>query len=1368
MRGDSTAEDIVQDTGSLIFGTNKMGSRGPHQGVLLSRSVENAADRLFDRFMSQEAWDRQYGSWKATIDSLHSPNRLNQVPEFEFRFTDYTEEGGYRISPKTFDRFTKNGFGPEWSFMGVEQSTVKHYKHGDGELREIITQKGSTVQRKDYAGIVISEYGFSVSRSLETSYEKLPQNAIYQKDADRHRFRYSYILLHSPQETPLARIDLTEVRAPVKKGEYQGIQRIQSSTEKYQLSYHMEVELLPLSGGNSKKRWSDFCKGATHLLPALRQGRIVPIARHFAVLNDCNLQLGKIFPPPEGRKGKFNPWETKNQLESTFLTKPRNLHPSELRWGYIYGNLGDEYSYTVTAKADGERRLLYILQTGSGGEIWLLGFPTDSRLLLKASNFTRKEFTSDQEFAIFTRDLNSFFTDYNGAIIDGELVPPSKWRRSGVDLSSEMSLSHDEALEVGSSVTADRWTVPPTNENTSWFVCFDLIAKSNLTSVVKLSLKQRTVTHLREISDRFKSLFFRIGVRPLIMTLKSYLYLSPPTPFKAIGGDLLAKELRPQTRRPLSEEERIEIEVAKKYGYYTLYTEEYPEEFFFSRIRLSLRLLSNLPYQTDGLIFTPQGRYNPLTALLPDRERRIGLGGVMDVMKWKETTDLTVDLAFSLLDGRVQLEASLGAGYTPFTSGILGPEEIKKLATVPARSVVEFEVISEEKGIQQLKFRGRRYDKQMPNSIKVVESNLRLFRDPITASTISGRNMKLAFLENNRVKSDLIAEYIPRIPKEGRGPVVLDIGIGKGGDLKKMEGASRIYGVEPNPTNRDQLRSRIEGLAKKDPAWREKVIILEQGGEDPISSNIIPDRSVDVVSLMFCLTFFWEPSGNPILLEGLLRNVNRVLKVGGHVIFATLDGNAIDEFFSENAIGGYYLPPLGTLSRPVVPGKGAEGMILDLNGKDTEIANDKKFFTKFQNVVDGVVVAEIQPLENGQIWTSIPESATITGQVESLVYIRDILRLAPNFSTVKTGRIDQEKLLTEAQRSFSRFYMYGSLAKGAEDVYTSGSISLTDPQVYGEMARRASLQPLAPPPINPPPPVLSPLQVTPPQALGQPANGDDVRQFLSTNYLTSLQYIGAERELPEAQWKETERLDFPHTNVVRIACIPGNPIPAPQAPAQKDNFFHALLKGSSSRYWREASYEGRVKEVEKAKQIIRKFIADPNNYFQDINQKMVVITTDPVQIRNPDGSVVTKVNTIVPFGAVYSPQLLLGFYDQYLRGMDPLDDFIMPLISLCFRVHIAVYSAAGPKARLSYMTAMDLPIHAGYNYLHTIILLRFPGAGNSYHYEMVASHNMSNNMTHPFWNTSDEKIMSLNNDIVDDRNYQLYRRLEKLRLGSTL
>lgn len=315
-------------------------------------------------------------------------------------------------------------------------------------------------------------------------------------------------------------------------------------------------------------------------------------------------------------------------------------------------------------------------------------------------------------------------------------------------------------------------------------------------------------------------------------------------------------------RRITSEFERLKIKVKKFYNVFTV------KSFFDTNSNL---LQNSLEVKNDGLIFVPLNHpYHPVMAN-GNRTTKSGkipriLTQMPDICKWKPSDKLTVDFLWNPKDK--SLKTSTGDSFFADKKKI-GFENIPKgiVETLP--------------GTDNIKFIGERKDKDKPNSTYVITRGvLKLLRDPITAETMSGDNIRLMRKYHLKIKRDLFSK--------AHGRRLLDIGSGKGADISSWMKYKVVYAVEPNKDNIEIMKRRISNYENIgfDGSFPTKVVIINAGGEESNKIKEIVKIPCDVISIMLSMTFFWESAE---MLDGLVSTLVKNSDRNSLIIFMTMN-----------------------------------------------------------------------------------------------------------------------------------------------------------------------------------------------------------------------------------------------------------------------------------------------------------------------------------------------------------------------------------------------------------------------------------------------------------------------------------------------
>jgi SAM-dependent methyltransferase len=147
---------------------------------------------------------------------------------------------------------------------------------------------------------------------------------------------------------------------------------------------------------------------------------------------------------------------------------------------------------------------------------------------------------------------------------------------------------------------------------------------------------------------------------------------------------------------------------------------------------------------------------------------------------------------------------------------------------------------------------------------------------------------------HNYIKSSLINEIVGHLTK----PIsLLDISVGKGGDLQKWDHAdiSKVYGIDPDLDSIVEANKRLNKMKRENSIKKSRDYVLEQRKiSDP---NVFIDDKYDIVSCQFTLHYFFV---NSKTLDEVIKKVSNALKPGGYFIGTTLLGQKIKELSRNN------------------------------------------------------------------------------------------------------------------------------------------------------------------------------------------------------------------------------------------------------------------------------------------------------------------------------------------------------------------------------------------------------------------------------------------------------------------------------------
>jgi hypothetical protein len=324
-------------------------------------------------------------------------------------------------------------------------------------------------------------------------------------------------------------------------------------------------------------------------------------------------------------------------------------------------------------------------------------------------------------------------------------------------------------------------------------------------------------------------------------------------------------------------------------------------------------LSESLPYKQDGFMFIPlnveYNRYaedsrdsfievNYVNRDFPDIYNR-SLVYYPDICKWKPKEERTIDFVVKIIqlpDGsrKAVLESIHVQGDQRINKIFEGSPKYPLnnrvdtnhilLQNLPPNAIVEFRWDEKNELLVPTRLRT---DKISPNRYFSAINIWNGIFDGIEAKTLIGQSFQLMFAYHNRIKCELYEQIIPHRCHK----VLLDIGSGRGGDIRKWGDVESIFAVEPNEEHRKELVSRLEtSLAKN------KVTIIPTGGEDyhTITNTIqrMYGDKVCAVSIMLSMSFFHGK-----FREGLRNTIERNLEIGGEVLMLTIDGDTVKQVF---------------------------------------------------------------------------------------------------------------------------------------------------------------------------------------------------------------------------------------------------------------------------------------------------------------------------------------------------------------------------------------------------------------------------------------------------------------------------------------
>ena len=367
-----------------------------------------------------------------------------------------------------------------------------------------------------------------------------------------------------------------------------------------------------------------------------------------------------------------------------------------------------------------------------------------------------------------------------------------------------------------------------------------------------------------------------------------------------------------------------------------------PEDF---AMAYSKAVAGGLPFETDGAIMTPStGSHQPMREYKPIQQRRLCVQA--DLCKIKPLHLLSID--FRVLDGKIY-SGDRKKEPTPFPPArkLRHPNPVIEYDLSPYNGrIVEFLPKLTEKGWSLVPGRIRT-DKLFPNSLESAIDVWNDIHEPITEDFLLGRDFGRLFIQNNVVKRQLLDGI-------AETAIVIDIGSGRGGDLRKYTKGVHIVCVEPDPVNYTELQKRHANL---EPEQRRRFSLLGCGGEETeiIMEHLQPillrhPYSPIIVVSMLSLSFFWKDAA--MLNQFKQTLVACAEKRRTSFVALTIEGKRtqkyIETYGHDIAIGPvtmHYDPSQGGVSLP--------GMI-SIQIKDTIVRGQDEYLVNLEDLRDTI------------------------------------------------------------------------------------------------------------------------------------------------------------------------------------------------------------------------------------------------------------------------------------------------------------------------------------------------------------------------------------------------------------------------------
>ena len=307
---------------------------------------------------------------------------------------------------------------------------------------------------------------------------------------------------------------------------------------------------------------------------------------------------------------------------------------------------------------------------------------------------------------------------------------------------------------------------------------------------------------------------------------------------------------------------------------------------------------NDLPYELDGLIFTPiNTRYDEGIIYKWKPYDTIDFfivkttAGASGDERWRlhvagfDRTNTYSHFDFGGMDSKGTFLHKHGGAKRATATQLLIPRKLQDITVprsaatkFPDRSVIEFKYNKTRQTWIPVK---HREDKAFANGVNATNDAWVSITNPITSQNIAnGTQVFCGRRFHNAIKDLMIRDFMT-------GKVVLDIGPGAGGDIKKYakHSISQLVGV--NIVNVEYAHNKRRMRFYKAP--NSLYNITEIIRNDPV-------KEFDVVNCQFAMHYFFRDDE---LLQSFVKNVKNTLKKGGLLVATCLDGHKVMELLAD-------------------------------------------------------------------------------------------------------------------------------------------------------------------------------------------------------------------------------------------------------------------------------------------------------------------------------------------------------------------------------------------------------------------------------------------------------------------------------------
>jgi hypothetical protein len=399
---------------------------------------------------------------------------------------------------------------------------------------------------------------------------------------------------------------------------------------------------------------------------------------------------------------------------------------------------------------------------------------------------------------------------------------------------------------------------------------------------------------------------------------------------------------------------------------------------------------TNINYETDGLIFTPNSVYFPPENNKKYKKDTAPLSEQRAICKWKPLDKASLDLKYKVTSKGRNFYSSKGNEDILFEGSSRHPFDPEKqidwyhpiFENLNNGEVVELSLKNyDENDNVILKPLRIRYDKSYANKTSAANSVWKDINEPISKETLTGQDTSLVFQAHSFNKRSVLENTLIKEHSH-----LIDIGSGRGGDLSKLHRFSDILLIEPDSNNLKDLKKRLD---QKTIFPDKNFKVLQAGGEDSqkilvaakeIFGNDFGKKPL-YISMMLSLSFFWKSKN---FLQQLCNTIN-LLK---------------EAYFSAG-------------------GKEMGFLYMTIEGERTY-----DLLTKNNNFIKLNDVSLSYYPEKELVHLSFPEKSIVKEQDEYLVNLYELFNLTgmePIYEKVS----EDEKFLSKAEKIYSSLYVYG-------------------------------------------------------------------------------------------------------------------------------------------------------------------------------------------------------------------------------------------------------------------------------------------------------------------------------------------------------